>query len=218
MFLQRYDTSPDSKYFITHTVKPDKLIAMHIAPADMDNSIKHFMTVYPNGSVFREQGNSIKFSNSVNFHTLSGPYLGLKPPNGKAEVFAPGIISTENLEHSPPSFSPDGKEVVWSVWRNLPGMPSTSLEQVIMYMKEENGLWSYPEISSFSGEYRAGGPKFSPDGQYIFYDSRRPVQNDTAEVYEWKSFYVKRTENGWGSEKEIREIPQKMEPNEVIFF
>ena len=32
------------------------------------------------------------------FHILKGPYLGQKPPGMKAELFAPGIISTEVSE------------------------------------------------------------------------------------------------------------------------
>ncbi len=40
-------------------------------------------------------------------------YLGQQPPGRTPEIFAPGIISTENYEHSPAVFSPDLKTVYW---------------------------------------------------------------------------------------------------------
>lgn len=209
MFLQRYDTSPTSKQFIAKTIKPNMIIAMHITPDQIDESIKKFMTHYPYGKIFREQGETLNFINNVNYHTLSGPYLGQQPPNDVPEVFAPGIISSRNIEHSYPSFSPDGKKVIWSMWRVMPGLPNTALEQIIMCMEEKDGIWTYPDIISFSGKYRDGGPQFSTDGQYIFYSSRRLVQTDTSQEYQWKKYYAQLTANGWSEGKEIPEIPQE---------
>ena len=44
------------------------------------------------------------------FPVLKGPYLGQTPPGMKAEIFAPGIISTGFNEHGI-SFTNDGKEL-----------------------------------------------------------------------------------------------------------
>lgn len=208
MFLQRYDVSPTTKEFVIKTIKPDMIIAIHIGPEKLDDSIKRFMTHYPYGIIFREQGESMHFTNSVNFHELSGPYLGQQPPGAQPEVFAPGIISTPNSEHSAPSFSPDGKKIIWSMWRIMPGIQTTDLDQVIMFTEEKDGQWTYPDFISFSGKDRDGGPQFSADGQVIFYNSRRTVQTDTGEVKKWKRFYSQLRENGWSEGKEILEIPE----------
>jgi hypothetical protein len=43
------------------------------------------------------------------FTDLYGDYLGQTPPGDTPVVFASGIVSTDDLEHSAPSFSPDGR-------------------------------------------------------------------------------------------------------------
>jgi len=56
----------------------------------------------------------IVFSQVSNFPDLTGPYLGQKPPGLEPEIFAPGIISTELIEHGTVTFSPNGNEVFWA--------------------------------------------------------------------------------------------------------
>ncbi|MFX1513426.1 MAG: hypothetical protein ACFFCQ_12635, partial [Promethearchaeota archaeon] len=57
-----------------------------------------------------------KINKNLNQSVLYGEYLGLTPPKITPEIFAPGIISTHHHEHSFPTFSPDGREVYWSLW------------------------------------------------------------------------------------------------------
>ena len=92
-----------------------------------------------------------------------GAYLGQKPPGKIPEIFAPGVITTEYHEHSSPAFSLDGSEVYWSVFINFYG------PQVILTMWEKDGLWTHPEVASFSGQYTDGNPCFSPDGKKLFF-------------------------------------------------
>lgn len=215
LFIQYYDTSPEAVKFIGETIKPDKIVAMHISPENIESSTVEFLKHYPYGEIFQEQGQMLRFKNSINYHTLSGPYFGQKPPEGKAEVFAPDIISSKRLEHSFPSFSPDGKEVIWSVSMN----PIEELGKVLVYMKEENGLWSYPEIISFSGKFNTvhdNGPQFIDDGNYIVFSSRRQVETDEGILNQWKSFYSKRKNTGWEEEKEITDIPSGMKNYEIL--
>jgi hypothetical protein len=42
------------------------------------------------------------------FPVLKGPYLGQKPPGMTAEIFAPGIISTENFGEAGGAFAKNG--------------------------------------------------------------------------------------------------------------
>ena len=123
---------------------------------------------------------------------LTGPYLGQKPPGMTPEIFAPGIITTEYHEHSSPVFSPDGREVYWSVFYNFWG------PQVIVTMRMEDGLWTRPEVAPFSGQYSDGNPCFSHDGRKIFFESRRPVRDGDPYTGETDLWVVERTDSGWG--------------------
>lgn len=103
------------------------------------------------------------------FPEIRGKYLGQREPGLKPEVFAPGIISTNEYgEHSFPAFSPDYKEVYWSAYSRG--------QQTIFFMKTEDGKWSPPGIAPFSGKYDDGNPSFSFDGKRIYFDSNRPLE------------------------------------------
>src|SRR6218665_1353172 len=96
-------------------------------------------------------------------------YLDQKPPGIKAEVFAPGIVSTNQYEHSAPAFSPDGKIVLWTV------IPANSRAH-LLEMRYENGKWSKPSIPSFNDTTADHFyPSFSPDGKTLYFSSRRKV-------------------------------------------
>ncbi|OGU56845.1 MAG: hypothetical protein A2V66_10685 [Ignavibacteria bacterium RBG_13_36_8] len=129
------------------------------------------------------------------FPKLTGPYLGQKPPGMKPEIFAPGIISSEHQEHSSLSFSPDRKEMWWSRW-HLP-RDFDKYPQEIMFIKYEKEMWSKPMAAPFSGIYRDGGPAFSPDGNRIYFYSRRPVHRDSVGMNDNDIWYVERIKNGW---------------------
>jgi Tol biopolymer transport system component len=99
------------------------------------------------------------------------------------EIFAPGIISSDRTEHSSPVFSPDGKEVFLSPQvESGPGL-------LIEFMKYEYNVWTTPQTAPFSGQHTEAHPFFSPDGERLYFYSRRPEL--------WGIWYVERTENGW---------------------
>jgi len=131
------------------------------------------------------------------FPLLKGPYLGQKPPGMTPELFAPGIVTTEFHEHSSPAFSPDGSEVYWSVFINFWG------PQVILYMKQENGQWTPPQVAPFSGQYTDGNPFFSQDGKKLFFESERPVKKNGEYPNDIDIWVVDRIENGWGEPKHL---------------
>jgi hypothetical protein len=106
------------------------------------------------------------------FPVLAGPYLGQKPPGMTPELFMPGVISNCDL-HSGVYFSPDGKEVYYSISRES--------QHIIMFMKEENGRWTRPK-SLCKGLV----PFLSPDGKTLLF---------TTQDYEiWK---MQRSANNW---------------------
>ena len=101
-----------------------------------------------------------------NFPVLKGPYLGQKPPGTTADIFAPGIISKGGSEITA-VFSPDGTEFYYSAKDSV-----TMLK--ILYSKLEDGVWTKPETSPFSGRYYDAISSISPDGRYLFFISMRP--------------------------------------------
>jgi uncharacterized protein (TIGR02145 family) len=94
-------------------------------------------------------------------------YLGQALPGDVPEVFARGIVSTDDLEHSAPSFSPDGNEVYWWVNRR-PGPDNEEWLSFGMAMRRENGRWSAPCVAP-------NFLVFSPDGRRAYFDSQRDI-------------------------------------------
>jgi ribosomal protein L24E len=114
------------------------------------------------------------------FPRLRGAYLGQKPPGDRAELFAPGIIST-CMQHSSAYFSPDGKEVYFS--RMLP-QPSA-----IMFMKEENGVWTKPRVA-----IQGLTPFLSPDGKKLFFSRK------------WALWVAEKVEEDWAEPKNLGNV------------
>ncbi len=132
-----------------------------------------------------------KFSSNSNsifepdFSKLSGPYLGQKPPGLKPEIFAPGIISNAYNEVCI-SFSKDAKEMFYSI----AGKP----HGVIFYLKEKNGIWTFPEVAPFSGNYSSEF-LITPDGNRILLSTGAPLDEKGPPKSAW-GLWVAHYENG----------------------
>ncbi len=122
-------------------------------------------------------------------------YLDQSVPGQKPEIFAKGIVSTPNQEHSSLAFAPDGKEIMWSLWQ-LPH-DRNKHPQVIKSIKFRNGQWSQADTVSFSGIYMDGGPAFSPDGNRVYFYSNRPVDERSGKIKDLDIWFVERQNNGW---------------------
>ena len=107
------------------------------------------------------------FAQSRLFKNPKGNYLGQPPPGNIAALFAPGLVSTDSIEHSSPTFSPDGNLVLWTkIFRGKPAF--------IVEMKYRRGKWTKPQSPSFS--YQGADdfyPTFSPNGKKLYFSSRR---------------------------------------------
>ena len=119
-------------------------------------------------------------------------YLNQKPPGLIAEVFAPGILTTDKYEHSAPAFSPDGSRVLWAIADR-----ATYLHE----MKYENGTWSKPERPSFADTTSNTEvyPSFSPDGKKLYFCSNRKMPAGFPQNIANRIWQVERTETGWGN-------------------
>jgi hypothetical protein len=74
------------------------------------------------------------------FPVLSGDYFGQKPPGNLPEIFAPGIISTENGWEAAITFSPDGQKVFYNSERPKPERGGSVGE--IWYSEKKPSGWS----------------------------------------------------------------------------
>ena len=86
-----------------------------------------------------------------------------------AELVAAGKVSSIQGEHSP-TFDVLSNELVFM--RRTPG----KFDYTLYTSKLTGDSWSKPKVMPFSGNYRDGGAYFSPNGQSIVFDSRRPTE------------------------------------------
>lgn len=102
-----------------------------------------------------------------------GEYFGQTPPVNKAELFAPGFISTDDMEFAG-SFSPDLEHFIFTAsghYRNL-------YNNTIVETKIQNDYWTEIKSTHFSGKVFEFEPCFSPDGKKMIYGSRRKISED----------------------------------------
>jgi len=134
---------------------------------------------------------------------LTGPYLGQKPPGMTATLFAPGVVSTGYFEHSSPTFSPDGREIFWSVQES----DSFPIPGPIVFMELKGGAWTRPKMASFvKKEYSYGGPFFSADGRRLYFEAFLEAKRRESPS-PWDIWYVERTASGWSEQKKLPSPP-----------
>ncbi len=130
-------------------------------------------------------------------------YLGQELPKETPLLFAPGIISTENFEHSSPTFSPDGKEIYWSRIE-LP-LTRDSKHQIV-FVKKINNEWTEPKIASFSGINSDDGPKFFSNGKQIYFYSRKTYLSSNTTMPSHDIFYVEKNKDKWNEPIPLSDI------------
>jgi len=116
------------------------------------------------------------------------PYLGQSPPGMTPEVFAPGLVSSDEHEFAP-SFSPDGREFYFSR-----GVGQYRIKSV-MVTREKDGSWSEPvKALPYADEHFEA--RVHPDGQRIFFMGFHVVPDK--ERPDLDMFFAERTADGWG--------------------
>ena len=124
--------------------------------------------------------------------THNYPYLNQEPPGITPEIFAPGIVSTENRVYANVTFSPDIEEVCWT-----PNSGDTAFwHGGIYYSKRENDIWSGPtEIRFLEKGYSHRSAYFGLTGKRLYFQGYRNI-NEGWDQYE-EFYYVEKTEKGW---------------------
>lgn len=113
------------------------------------------------------------------FPLLEGPYLGQKPPGLAAELFAPGIVSTEYWEAFA-AFTPDLNELYFGRGGGKYKEPT------LVVIRYENNRWRESFFSLPVGE-PPGQPAVSPDGS----------------TFHMGNWYRERTSSGWSEVKNL---------------
>jgi Tol biopolymer transport system component len=121
---------------------------------------------------------------------LKGPYVGQEPPGDEPEVFAAGIVSTDGHIEMGITCSRDGTEIYFA------RSETSEIDShfAIWVVQSKGGLWTKPEVASFSGVHRDFAPFLTPDGKYLLFF--RESSKD-AEVKRG-TWFVERKGNSWG--------------------
>lgn len=136
----------------------------------------------------------------TDFPELTGPYLGQKPPVSEPVLFAPGIVSS-GKNHSSVAISPDGKEIYWSLVKDI---------RKIWFTKLKNGIWTEPEMLSFCkrDSFMYDNPFITSDGKKMFFTLFDPGAITQNKETIW---YAERSQSEWLAPKpissEVNDIP-----------
>ncbi len=131
-----------------------------------------------------------------------GPFFGATPTEG-VSLFAPGVASTQWHDDWPPAFSPDGREVVLRVL----GFVEDERRGILFESRmAEDGCWNRPEPLPFSGDGMDGAVAFSPDGNSLFFSSKRPAPGDPDGLSRSRIWVADRQGGGW-AEPQVLDSP-----------
>ena len=124
------------------------------------------------------------------FPVLKGSYLGQKLPGTTPELFAPDVVSTNDLIEMGCTWTPDGREFYFSRSETS----DIGSNWAIWGMQEKDGVWSKPQMVAFTGVYRDFAPFITPDGKYMIFYRMSSEKNETRQG----SWVVERTGGAWG--------------------
>jgi len=156
-----------------------------------------------------------------NNNGFSGKYFGQMPPGMTPEIFAPHIMSQVKPEWAyATAFSPDGREFYFTKFNT-----KTNIDEILV-IKHENGAWTEPSVTPFSGEFNDFDMSLSQDGNKIFFRSKRFLKN-TKTLSQYNQLWLsERSKNEWQPaqpvlDKELNRIeggyPTKVESGTLYF-
>ncbi|HPG41321.1 MAG TPA: hypothetical protein PLP19_22230 [bacterium] len=130
-------------------------------------------------------------------------YFNQTIPGLTAQCFAPGLVSTQNLEHSRMIFSGNMQEMFWATVP-VPINEETD-ETRIYYVRKMLTGWSNPEILSLPvGNGRS--PVLSPDDSTLYFLATDPASKNEIPPRQL-IFQVDRLKNGWGLPQPCSTLP-----------
>jgi ankyrin repeat protein len=129
------------------------------------------------------------------FPRLQGSYFGQTPPGDRPALFAPDIVASSRFKHGNVTFSPDGREAYWASEYTF--NDSGYSVGGILTSKVEGDTWTLPKLAEYSTVGNGDDvPFFSPDGNRLYFLSRRTEQPGGRRGAE-RIWYLDRTATGW---------------------
>lgn len=131
------------------------------------------------------------------FPVLKGPYLGQKPPGMIPELFAPGIVPTED------------NEGLYGFFNNgalfLFDRTPTDLEEwtpAIYRMELKDGKWTQPNASPYRGKPWYHYYTTAPEGKQVYFTWQGSLEDrsSSADVNIWR---VRKTAEGWAKPRKL---------------
>ena len=131
-------------------------------------------------------------SQQGDFPVFSGKYFGQAIPEIIPELFAKGVVSTENQVYANVTFNPDFTEVCWT--------PNTADSSVyhggIFISKRVNGEWTEPEeIRFLSEDFGHRSPFYGLNGKRLYFQAYL-LSNQGWDQQE-RFYFVERMLQGW---------------------
>ena len=129
---------------------------------------------------------------AVQLNAAEGPFFGAKTSE-KPQLLAPDLLMSPLIEFNG-TFNPEGTLFYYTT--DVPGKKNRA-EGIITYTSmNADGSWNPPAIAPFSGQYSDYDPIFAPDGQRLYFSSRRPMpgKGDTNQSNVW---YIEKQSQGW---------------------
>jgi Dockerin type I domain/WD40-like Beta Propeller Repeat len=140
----------------------------------------------------------------INFLYKGGPkptcskYLGQVPPDSIPQIFAPGLISTPDVEYTV-SFDPSFQEFYFTR-RGGDNISKIYFSEIV------NGSWTDPAIAPFSADYFNMEPLLTPDGQKLYFSSDRPCAECQTAI-PFNCWYITRIDSDWSAPQPLLTEP-----------
>ena len=109
----------------------------------------------------------------------------------RAQLFGPGIFSTGDFELTP-TFTRDGRTAYFSL-----STPVYARMRFILETHRTGEGWSEPVVASFSGQHDDVDPYIAPDGQRLYFLSKRPVRAGERKT-DLDIWMMPKRGDGWG--------------------
>ena len=133
---------------------------------------------------------------------VSATYTRVAPPNGTSrpgdqpEMLGPGVVSTRDYERDE-ALSPDGRTLYFTKRTIWPYFSVVCVSHLV------NGTWTEPEVAPFSGRYPDATPAFAPNGNTLYFASRRPAEASGTLRRDYDLWAMDRSGEGWSEPRHL---------------
>lgn len=117
---------------------------------------------------------------------------------GRAELFAPGVLQTAERDEYGPVLNRSGDVMYFTIRRDRRG------SEYLVVSERRAGAWSEPVALPFSGSGHDKEPYLSQDGRRLFFASTRPVPS--GEPLGFELWMVERRGEGWGEPRHLEAV------------